>query len=430
MNCRMFHAMLLIACAAQLCAGAASGGVSIEIPTPAEPQTRAEHLGYLKKLNEMAADASANAASNVRGDARRPNGQNILEGLGTYQSWVGDVDGAINTFDLVFAKRRLPRLPSISDAVIHGLQAEDAIKAIVAEAKNRRVVILNEAHHVPMHRAFSMKLARELRKIGFEYFAAETLTNNWPGLLKQGVTNMDGHYISEPVFGEFLRDVMRDGWKPVAYEGLPPADAVLSPSERSQYRETKQAQNLVDKVLKPHPSARLFIHVGYSHGDKLASRPAGMIIPMGAKLSELGNTEPLSIDQASFYSHPEPDMEWTPYRSIIAAKGITTPSMLKKADGTPFLFGVPPGAFDMQVVHPPYGVTGGRAEWLVSIAGRIPVDIPSSLVPGDKPRLIYAFYRDDKNRNAVPIDTVLLLPHQVPPRLMLPNGSFCLEYED
>lgn len=67
-------------------------------------------------------------------------------------------------------------------------------------------------------------------------------------------------------------------------------------------------------------------------------------------------------------------MEWTPYRSIIAAKGITTLSVLQKADGTPFMFGVPPSAFDMQVVPPPYGVTGGRAEWLVSIAGRMPVD--------------------------------------------------------
>jgi len=56
----------------------------------------------------------------------------------------------------------------IEDAI-----AEDAIAAIVREAKNRQVVILNEAHHVPLHRAFAMKLARELRKIGYEYLACE-----------------------------------------------------------------------------------------------------------------------------------------------------------------------------------------------------------------------------------------------------------------
>lgn len=430
MNYRLLTATLLIACVNLLCEGATPGEASIGIPTSAEVQTRAEHLGYLKKLNEVAADAAAVASTNLRGDARRPNGQNVLESLGIYQSWVGDFDGAIGTFDLLRTKRGFPKLPSIDDAVLQGLQTDDAIKAIVEAAKTRRVVILNEAHHVPMHRAFSMKLARELRKVGFEYFAAETLTNNWPDLLKQGVTTRDGAYISEPVFGEFLRDVMRDGWKPVAYDAFPPVDAAMSPSERSQYRETMQAQNLVNKVLKPHPFAKLFIHVGYSHGDKLASRPAGMPILMGAKLRELGNTEPLSIDQVSFSSHPEPTMEWVSYRSIIAAKNITTPSVLRNTDGTFFLFGVQSGAFDMQVIHPPYGVTGGRSGWLVSIAGRIPVDIPVLLVPKDKPRLIYAFYGDDTNKSAVPVDTVLLQPQQAPPTLMLPKGKFTLEYED
>ena len=103
---------------------------------------------------------------------------------------------------------------------------------------------------------------------------------------------------------------------------------------------------------------------------------------------------------------------------------------MKQADGAPFLIGIADGAFDMQVIHPPYGVVNGRPEWLESIANRTSIEVPKELLTTLKARLIYAFYEQDSGLDAVPVDTVLLQPSQSPPRLMLPSGRFRLEFED
>ena len=52
--------------------------------------------------------------------------------------------------------------------------AEDSIAAIVREARTKRVVLINETHQVPLHRAFAQRLAAELRKSGYSYLACES----------------------------------------------------------------------------------------------------------------------------------------------------------------------------------------------------------------------------------------------------------------
>ena len=90
-----------------------------------------------------------------------------LEQLGLARTFVGDVQGGLDALDerasRLFARRESkPEDRTRVAAVV----AEDAIAAIVREARQRRIVIINESHHVPMHRAFTMALARELRKVG------------------------------------------------------------------------------------------------------------------------------------------------------------------------------------------------------------------------------------------------------------------------
>ncbi|MFG6414392.1 hypothetical protein ACG02S_10845 [Roseateles sp. DC23W] len=407
----------------------AGPGIALEATTLEQARNGVSRLGFLKKLNAATAEAAATASVNERGDLRTAEGANLLEMMGILQSFVGDTDGAMATFDLRESKRR-PRLPAISDAALEGLVAEEAIQAIVEQARSRRVVLINEAHHVPLHRAFTMKLARELRKIGYEYFAAETLIRDGVGAPGSEVTQRDGALIHEPNYAELLRDVGRDGWKVVAYEWLAAPEDAVSGLQRLQLRETAQARNLVEKVLKPHPSAKLLVHVGYFHLDKRpAGNSAGLKL-MGAMLRELGATEPLAVDQSTLYSHPHPAMEPGSYRQLINAKAIRIASVLRKADGTAFMLGTPQSAIDLQIIHPPYGNVDGRPAWLMSVAGRQPADIPPALVPTEAPRVVYAFRADDRSLEAIPVDAVLLRPGQEPARLMLPPGRYRLQVED
>lgn len=77
-----------------------------------------------------------------------------------------------------------------------GDEEGDVIGAIVSQAANTRIVIINEAHDRPHHREFTRGLATRLAPLGYTHFAAEafnpdTLENNkrlpfarvmlWPG---------------------------------------------------------------------------------------------------------------------------------------------------------------------------------------------------------------------------------------------------------
>lgn len=86
----------------------------------------------------------------------------------------GDAAGATQAavwFEI--ANGRPDRFAAESARPLDAVAAEDALQAIVREARKRQIVILNEAHHIPVHRLFAGRLAAELRKIGFAYFAAE-----------------------------------------------------------------------------------------------------------------------------------------------------------------------------------------------------------------------------------------------------------------
>ena len=298
-------AMLAALCALATASLAQPASV-IEPVTSEVARERATRIGFLKRLTAATGDVLANTEANVRGDMRNAEGANLLELMGTLQSQVGDVDGAINSFDQRNSKRvpRLPQLPQISQEALEGLHTEEAVKAIVEAAKDRRVVLINEAHHVPLHRAFTMKVARALRKEGFSYFAAETLSRDGVGMAGAEVARRDGAYIDEPSYAELLRDVGRNGWQVVAYEHMALPEGEHTPAQRLQHRETMQAVNLIQKVLERDSTAKLLVHVGYMHLSKLPGGNGYKL--MGAMLRELSGLDPLAVDQTLLYAHPDP----------------------------------------------------------------------------------------------------------------------------
>jgi len=85
----------------------------------------------------------------------------------------------------------------------------------------------------------------------------------------------------------------------------------------------------------------------------------------------------------------------------------------------------------MQIVHPSYGINAQnhRADWLVSVAGFIPHDIPKNILPLTGHRLIYA-YELNAAEDAVPVDAILVEAGKPIPKLMLPAGQYQFSYED
>ena len=68
-------------------------------------------------------------------------------------SRVGRYREAETAFNTVLSFNKIPH-SRVSDAQLAKLTAVDGIAAVVEEASKRRLVIVNEAHHMPLHRAF------------------------------------------------------------------------------------------------------------------------------------------------------------------------------------------------------------------------------------------------------------------------------------
>lgn len=116
-------------------------------------------------------DAEAGVAalpSNAWDSSRSPENStaigpfaSALQQLGTDRAFAGGSAGAVAAFDAQSRASGPRREENAAEAgLVDEASVEDAVQAIVAQARSRRVVLLNEGHNMSMHRAFSQRVAR------------------------------------------------------------------------------------------------------------------------------------------------------------------------------------------------------------------------------------------------------------------------------
>lgn len=348
--------------------------------------------------------------------------------LGVQRSFVGDTEGAIVAFDLPLRVDD-PRGTRKAQAAPDGVEAEDAISAIVEQARSKRVVLINEAHHVPMHRAFTQKLATALRKIGYSYLACEDFSP-FDGDLSTLGTLHSGAFSKEPVFAGFVNSALAEGWKLVPYEHAPMPKLGEDPKQRFDAREQGQARNLVERVFAKDKDAKVLIHVGYGHLRKTTrDDPKEMPVMMGEHLHRMTGLDMLHVDQISYFAHPDRTLEAPMYAALVEKFPTKEPFVLRAADGSHPLMRAGTSGVDMQVIFPRYANHDGRPDWLRTLVGRSPRAIPAELLPTQGRRLIKAF-RVGSRQNAVAADIVLVEAGKPVPALMLPPGEFHYAFED
>jgi hypothetical protein len=285
-----------------------------------------------------------------------------------------------------------------------------------------------------MNRAFSQRLARELHKIGYTYLACEAF-GDYPQAFPRGyVAKRSGGYTRDPVFGAWITEAMADGWKLVAYEAMP--NPTSSPEQRMAInvnRQEQQAINLVERIFARDKDAKVLIHVGHHNLAKgVATFASGAVASaMGEHLRRKTGLDTLHVDQTEFYAHPDPADESPLYARMLAKPGTTAPFVLKAKDGQYAVLHGMKGRVDMQVVFPRYAFSdrNGRPEWLASLAGRAPRDIPAALLPATGRRAVLA-YRSGDPADAVPADVVVVEAGKPAPKLMLPPGEYRFSVED
>lgn len=336
-----------------------------------------------------------------------------------YWSFSGD----IVTADALWARR--VDAPSGSPPDLSQARPEPAIEVIVRAAEGKRVVIINEAHHAPRHRAFTHRLMLALREAGFTHFAAETFCSapNCGPLLMEGAPvkgGETGFYTMEPVFGDLARQAGVAGYTLAGYEMRPdqpfPASEPNVPGPRNS-RELAQALNL-KALLDADPNMRVLVHVGFGHVNETA--PGSPLHVFAGQLKELTGEDPLTIDQVDGTPQQDREHDSLLYKAFVARFGLPAVPMAIATDPAR-----PLGYYrvDLSVIHPVQQEANGRPDWLAMDGYRKPHSV--ALEPLGARSLVRAFVAREPE-GAIAMDQMLVGSGTRTVTLMLPLGEYRL----
>jgi hypothetical protein len=346
----------------------------------------------------------------------RPRDYRIVAELTThFDATVGNYREALRHFGVAHRGSR-PPLKSADEYPLRDLRPQPALSVLASMADGARVVMINEAHHVPQHRAFMIELLPVLWRKGFRYFAAETLLSADGQLQERGYpTATTGYYTAEPVYGDLIRNALRLGYRVIPYEAR----------SGTKDRELAQAQNLVDRIFREQAEAKVLIYTGYDHINE-SGEVAG-VPTLARRLTEMLGIDPLTVDQTAMSERVPEEQEHPVYRYLMESSPIGAPTIFVNAEGRPWTG--QPGTRDITLFHPRSKYVNGRPTWLALGGARSPYRIPRKICGAEKRCLVKA-RPSNESADAIPVDQVEVVADQPAPTLMLPAGNFTVEAQD
>ena len=219
-----------------------------------------------------------------------------------YQSFLGDYPDAMDSYSIGQPPMEGDSPSPLTDA---GYVAHPALDAIPELARGYRIVLLNEAHNIPLTRSLTVQLLSKLRQEGFDYFAAETLYENDTALPSRGYPiDASGFYTREPVYAEMVRTALKLGFKVIAYEATSDAGG-------SDARETEQARHINERVFKADPHARLVVNAGWPEFSPALAEDEELVLPVqinGKRRGEIRVAKDASEDQVRDLAMADPNV--------------------------------------------------------------------------------------------------------------------------
>jgi hypothetical protein len=361
--------------------------------------------------------------------------ESYLEYLAQLYNFAGDYPAAYAMEEKFLAhlepriKFRARNAKEITSSPLENYSPRSAVNAIAEAADKHRIVIVNEEHRTPVHRALTNRLLSVLYQKGFRYLAVETLRADDAELNRRGYpTQKSGYYTPDPVFGDVIRQAIRIGFKMVAYEAEQRCPKPEEFVACQNYREVTQAQNIYDRILKNDPQAKILIHAGRGHASK-GKEEDGFAF-MARHLWDISGIEPFSVDQENYSERKNPVDERPLYRFVTAKNLLLKePTVFQSPEGRYFSDS---DGYNLRVFTPRAQYAGGRPDWLRLGGTRRPsrvnlkklnLKIRRGKLQSDEPLLIQAFIRGE-SADAIPIDQIILYPKQSISVLMLPKGNF------
>lgn len=295
----------------------------------------------------------------------------------------------------------------------------DAKRFITFIASNYKVIMLNEANNKPLHRAFAYSLLDVLYNRGYRYLAMEMLNPMPDGELSK-LTYKTGHFATEPVAGELIRQALELGFKLVAYQD--PQGNNHTPTER----DSIQALNIA-KILKMDPEAKIFVYGSYGNIAESSTEPG--FIPMGMAFKRITGIDPLTIDQTDMTEESNFSFGKAFYDAYVEKFPLTAPSIPLVNDEPVNVTGTT--LYDLTVIHPKTTYYYARPTWLALSNRRQPVSVKSK---NQNIFLVQAYYQFEsfgtKPGQVVPADQTYFSYGNGTYTLYLRRGLYILIFRD
>lgn len=328
-------------------------------------------------------------------------------------SYIGEYETMLSTWDQNGASVRVVDTASF-EAFQEAYTAQDALSYLAACADTAQVVIINEAHHQPMHRVFTTSLLIQLYQQGYRYLGLETLDKRDTALNdRKYPIYRSGTYSREPQFGQLIRIALQLGYTLFPYEA--------AGNTNGTEREIEQARN-IQQHIQQDPQGKYLIHCGFAHAVEGAYRSWGKA--MAGRLYEFTGINPLTINQTDFSEKSDHAFNHPLYQPLQLAE----PSVFVDAAGHPFKAPSHPDWFDIMVFHPKTLMQSGRPHWLFRNQQQaVAIDLPKD-EPGF-PLMVLAFRDGEDMRQAVPCDIVYVAEEKDKVTLALAPGDYLIIYQ-
>jgi hypothetical protein len=413
-----------------------------------QPIPPLDFTGNIQYPYKLAGDAAANTLKNKYiepiaalqrdsslYDTLRPEYKGAYyQTLMTYYSLAGFNEEALAIRDTAMG---VSRPDSCNTLIVKYLKVENAVNFISKNLLNRRLVMLNEAHHLPLCRLFAIHLLDSLKKNGFNYLALETLTRN-NKINKNGFPTLgDGFYSQEPMFAELIRQAVLKGFQIIDYEDSGDTTGCIPPPDAHRFycnnlRE-EQAAERIAAVFKKDPKAKVFIYVGHDHNYKdyyvaqRQRRDGQKWKFLAIQLKEKLGFDPLSINQSDMVERSIKEYENPLYRCVRLQFSPEESIVLTKQDGKSWLKPDFETMLDAYIFHPrtskeiPY-------HWLEKVGFKKYNLNVNDIKEGYLAQVFYKSELDKVGKKAIP---ALNLPMRGAPNLELwlrPNTAYIVRF--
>ncbi len=303
-------------------------------------------------------------------------------------SYIGKYEEMLKVWDK--EKNIKPKInQELLDSFTQKYKRKNAVDFITSQSDSFKILIINEAHHQPLHRVFTTELLKNLYKKGYRYLGLETLLESDTEINNRKYPRYSsGTYSIEPQFGNLIRKAIEIGFVLFAYE----ADG------NGSKREIGQARN-IERQIKKDSTAKYLIYCGFAHAAEGEYKSWGK--SMAGRLHEFTGINPLTINQTEFTERSEDSLANPIFQKLLLKEA----SVFIDEQGNSLKYSEHPEWFDIMVFHPKTITKSNRPSWIFR-NNRKSVKIELNEVELDRPFLTMAFKEKEDFRNAVPFDVV------------------------